>query len=618
LSNYMEQLKGRYAVLGVVILAVLGLLLAQLWSMQVLNGSAYAKQAVQNRTREVTMAAPRGRILDVNGVALVTNRATMAVYVDPVAKDDTELLERLSSAIGVPVADITSALEDVREQVLAPRLVAADVSMEVAAYISEHAAIFPGVEVREQASRAYPQGTMAAHVLGYIGQASESDLAKTNAQYERGDLIGKSGAELQFDSVLRGDRGTKVYEVNATGKATNLIKEVGAVAGSDVQLTIDSGVQAVTENALAQALDDAHGDGYTSAKGAAAVVVNVKTGAIVAMASLPTYDPSAFLNGISNAEWEALTSKDSEYPLTNRVTMGQYPAASTFKAIVGLAGLESDLISTSTTYECKGSWTEMGTQWRKRCWSRSGHGVETFTEAMRDSCDIYFYNIGYLFYKEGDEGLQAYARRFGFGSKSGIDLPSEAAGRVPDAAWKADYNEDYPENQQWLPGDTVNLSIGQGDLLVTPLQLVNSYAGLANGGRIMTPHVLQAVLGVDGEPVLTYEPTIAYETGASAKDLAAMNTALVAVTQQGGTAYGAFRNFPVTVAGKTGTAEVAGKDDYAWFAGYAPAGDPEYAVAVIVEQGGHGGSIAGPVARQIFAALFGEKIEHVTATDVSR
>lgn len=618
MPNYLEQLKGRYAALGMIVLLVLGLLTAKLWSLQVLNGAAYAEQAEQNSTREVTTTAPRGRILDANGIALVTNRATVAIYVDPSAKNDEEMLTRLSAVLNVPLADITAKMTDVRQQALAPRMVAVDVPMTVVAYLSEHAALFPGVEVREQPVREYPLGSMAAHVLGYTGQASEADLAQADAAYEYGDLVGKSGAEIQFESVLRGDRGTQVYEVDATGRAQTLTKEIAAVAGSDVELTIDSNVQAVTESALAQALQDAHKDGFPSAKAGAAVVVNVKTGAIVAMASVPTYDPSMFLGGISSADWEQLNSKESEYPLTNRAIAGQYPAASTFKAIVGMAGIDNGVISASTTYECKGVWTDMGTKWKKYCWDHSGHGVETFTEAVRDSCDSYFYNVGYLFYKGGGEELQTYAEKFGFGAKSGIDLPGEAKGRVPTAAWKADYNKDYPENQAWLPGDTVNMAIGQGDLLVTPLQLVNAYAGIANGGKIMTPHILKAVLGADGQPILTYEPTVAFQTTASTKSIAAMKAGLAAVTQPGGTAYGAFKNFGVPVAGKTGTAQVANKDDYAWFAGFAPVDDPEYAVAVVIEEGGHGGSIAGPVARQIFAALFGQRIEHVTATDQSR
>jgi penicillin-binding protein 2 len=259
----------------------------------------------------------------------------------------------------------------------------------------------------------------------------------------------------------------------------------------------------------------------------------------------------------------------------------------------------------------------MGKQWPKWCWNHAGHGAESFAGAIADSCDVYFYNVGYKFYKMGGEKLQKFARKFGFGADSGIDLPGEASGRVPDAKWKSAYNENYPEMQRWLPGDTVNLAIGQGDLLVTPMQLVDAYAGIANGGKVMKPHVLKQVLGPDGKAVLKGKREVAFDTKTSAGNLATMKSSLVRVTQ-GGTANAVFRTFPITVAGKTGTAQVYGKDDLAWFVGFAPARSPKYAVAVVVEQGGHGGSVAGPAARQILAALLGEKITHVTATDRSR
>jgi len=239
-------------------------------------------------------------------------------------------------------------------------------------------------------------------------------------------------------------------------------------------------------------------------------------------------------------------------------------------------------------------------------------------QGIRDSCDTVFYEIGYRFYKDKGEKLQKFSRRFGFGAKSGIDLPGEAEGRVPDAAWKAKYNEDYPEYRQWLPGDTVNMAIGQGDILVTPLQIANAYAGIANGGKIMEPHVMKQVLGQDGKPVLKAKKAVAFDTKTKKSNLATMRTALVSVTEPGGTGAGAFRGFPVRVAGKTGTAQVAGKDDYAWFVGFAPADNPRYCVVVAVEQGGHGGSVAGPAARQILASLLDLPVEHVTASDASR
>ncbi|NTU71648.1 MAG: penicillin-binding protein 2 [Coriobacteriia bacterium] len=617
MSSFRQELKPRFAALGIIVLLVLGLLLTRLWSMQVLQGAAYTDQSDENRVREVTVEAPRGRILDRNGKPLVSNRATKAVLVLPSASEDTTLLNRLSITLSVPVSDIKERLASVKESALTPRTIAIDVPMKAVAYIEEHSDEFPGVEVRVQAVRRYPQGALAAHVLGYTGEANDAELNGEGSTLVPGDIVGKAGAEAQFESVLQGDRGRRLLEVDARGTAHRVIEDIAPVAGRDVKLTIDSRVQKVTEAALAQAMDDAHGQSFPKARAGAAVAIDIKTGEVLAMASLPTYDPKAFLGGVPEKTWKRLNDPKSEYPLTNRAIQAQYPAASTFKAMTGLAGLEDGVIRPYTTYSCGGRWTDMGKQWPKWCWNHSGHGYESFYEAVQDSCDVYFYNVGYRFYKMKGEKLQAFARKFGFGSDSGIDLPGEAAGRVPDAKWKSAYNENYPEMQRWLPGDTVNLAIGQGDLLVTPLQVANAYAGIANGGNVMKPHVLKQVLGPDGKPVLKAKPEIAFRTKTSKTNLSTMKTALVMVTESG-TARSAFRSFPIAVAGKSGTAQVYGKDDLAWFVAFAPASKPKYCVAVVVEQGGHGGSVAGPATRQILAALLGERVTHVTATDRSR
>lgn len=617
MTDFRQQLKPRFAVLGFVVLAVLGLLLARLWTLQVLNGAAYAEQAKQNRVREVTTEAPRGRILDRHGRELVTNRPTMAVVVAPSAKDDEKLLARLSTVLNMPVADIKERVSSVRQAPLAYRTVAIDVPMTAVSYLSEHEVDFPGVEVRTQAVRKYPQGVLAAHVLGYAGEVSQSELDSVDSPYQYGDTVGKAGAEKSFESVLQGDRGRQLIEVDAVGRPRRVILDSDPVAGHDVVLTIDSKVQSIAEKALADALTDAHKDKFTKARAGAAIAIDTRSGEIIAMASLPTYDPELFLGGISTKNWEALTSKESEFPLTNRAIMAQYPAASTFKAMTGLAGLEAGVTTPGSTYECEGKWVGMGEQWKKYCWDHGGHGTESFMEGIKDSCDVVFYEIGYRFYKDKDEKLQKFARRFGFGSKNGIDLPGEVSGRIPDAAWKSKYNENYPEYQRWLPGDTVNLAIGQGDLLVTPLQLADAYAGIANNGKVMKPHVIKQVLDPQGKPVLSASPEVAFDTKTSKRNLSSMKSALVSVTEDG-TGRGAFVGFPVEVAGKTGTAQVTGKDDLALFVGFAPAEKPRYCVVVVVEQGGHGGSVAGPAARQILAACLGQKIEHVTAEDSSR
>ncbi len=618
MPHHRQRLTSRYAVMAAIVLTLLGVLALRLWSVQVISGEAYADQANRNRVRQVSTPAPRGRILDRKGRELVTNRTALAVVAAGRVAEDEELLGRLSALLDVSVIELKEKLRSRKEAALAPRVIAVDVPLATVAYLAEHASDFPDVDVEARAVREYPLGSLAAHVLGYTGEISQADAVQPEFEgYEPTDIVGKAGAERALEKVLQGDHGMRVLEVDASGRQRRVVQEVDPVPGRDVRLTIDARVQKVAEEALLDAIADAKRDKYYKAKAGAAVALDTRTGEVLAMASLPTYEPSAFLGGISQREWRSLTSTESQYPLTNRAIMAQYPPASTFKAFTGLAGLESDKTSQWASYDCQGTWIGMGEQWKKRCWNRTGHGSESFMDGIVNSCDVVFYEIGLAFYKDGRERLQEFAREFGYGQLTGIDLPGEDDGRVPDAAWKKRYNEDYPEYQRWNPGDTVNIVIGQGDLLATPLQVATTYGGIANGGRVMKPHVLERVLGHDGETVLKPEPEVAFEPDVSKANLAIMRTALENVVTQG-TAQDAFRGFGVPVAGKTGTAEVAGKDDYAWFVGYAPASKPRYVVAVVLEQGGHGGAVAAPAARQILAALLGEKVVHVTAEDSSR
>lgn len=640
MSDFRQHMKSRFAVIAVLVIAVLSALLVRLWVLQVLNGEAYAQRADNNRVREISLAAPRGSIYDRNGVPLVINRSSLSITVDPSAEEVAPLLARqrndddsddpttrelaelfgeLAAMVGRTPEEIFTDVADVRLEALRPRVVASDITMEVAAQLLERQTDFPWARVEEIAVREYPQGTLAAHVLGYTGTISESQYENQDeyAGYEIGDVVGKSGIELQYESVLQGDKGWRRIEVNASGVPQRVVSEEAARAGNDITLTLDIEVQRVAEQQLQAALAEAHSQGYRDAVAGAAVAVDIETGEVLAMASAPTYDPAEFLGGISTQAWEALTDEASEYPLNNRAVMAAYPPASTFKVITGLAGLESGAVAANQTFVCNGRWTEMGKQWPKWCWDHSGHGTEGLVSGMAQSCDVVFYEIGYLLYQRNQEELQAEARAFGLGSKTGVDLPGEVSGRVPDAQWKAEYNRNYPEYQRWLPGDTVNMAIGQGDMLATPLQMALVYAGIANDGVVMAPYLLQSVLDSEGEPVRSTEATMLAETGVSSSALDVIRAGLVAATESG-TAKGAFRGFGVTVAGKTGTAEVKGKDDYAWFCGYAPADEPRYAVAVIVEQGGHGGSIAAPAGRNILAALLDQELATVHTTDVSR
>ncbi len=618
MAIFQDQLKTRFAALGVIVVAVLTVLAVRLWTIQVLYAESFATQAENNRVREISLEAPRGRILDREGRPLVTNRGALAVLAAPSVRHDEKVMASLSALLDMPIDDIEEKLSSEKLEPLAPRPVALDVAPSIVAYLAEHESQFPGVEVASVPVREYPRGTLAAHVLGYIGEISEEQLsAEDLTGYKLGDLVGKTGVERQFESVLQGDKGHRRLEVDAKGRPRRVLSEVEAVAGRDVVLTLDIDVQRGAEKALADALKAAQREDFDNARAGAVVVLDVASGEVIAMASAPTYDPRTFVGGISQKEWKKLNAKGSEYPLTNRAVMSAYPPASTFKVVTGLAGLQTGITREWRQYYCPGKWTEMGEKWPKWCWERSGHGTVSFHGGIQYSCDTVFYEIGYEFYKRDKEELQAFARSMGLGSPTGVDLPGEVGGRVPDADWKRKFNENYPEYRTWLPGDTVNIAIGQGDLLVTPLQLAAVYGGLANGGKVMQPHVLRSVLDPDGTAVIEGTSTVRYAPKISAADLAVMRRALLSATHDG-TAKGAFRGFDLSVAGKTGTAQVYGKDDYAMFAAYAPANKPKYAVVVVVEQGGSGGAIAAPAARMVLGALFGKNTEFVSARDESR
>jgi penicillin-binding protein 2 len=618
MQTFRETLGTRFTALAVVVLVVLGVLLVRLWSVQVLSGDAYAAMAEGNRIRELTVLAPRGRILGAGGEELVTNRGSMAVLVEASAAEDEELLLRLSTLLQMPIDEIEERVRDVRIERLRARVVKIDVSMETVSYISEHADEFPGVHVEAIPVREYPAGAVASHVLGYAGEISEEQIGETGWEgYGLGDVVGKTGVEREYESVLRGEKGFERVEVHARGTLRRVLERREPVPGNDVRLTIDPEIQVMAEQALADAMAEARSREFVNANAGAAVVLEVDTGAVVAMASAPTFDPSLFIGGISTSDWERLNSEESEYPLHNRAIMSAYPPASTFKIVTGSAGLAEGVTSPGTTYYCAGRWDEMGKQWSKYCWKRSGHGTISFMTGIEESCDTVFYEIGYEFYKRGEEELQSYSRAFGFGTELGVDLPGEIGGRVPDREWKRDFNEYYPEYRTWLPGDTVNMAIGQGDMIATPLQVASMFATLANGGTVYRPHVLDAVLDAEGRPVREAEPEALGTVPVSPENLAAMQQGLLQVIETG-TGESAFRGFPIRVAGKTGTAEMAGKDDYAWFGVYAPYDDPQYAVAVIIEQGGSGGGIAGPAARTILSGLFDVPVEEVHAEDRSR
>ncbi len=601
--------KSRINIFGMLAAAVFGVLAVRSWSLQVLSGSQYSSQATSNMTSESSVPARRGRILDRNGRELVTNRISRTVVGDNNVVDDSQVVHRLSLVLGIPEQAIRARLNDQTSGATSDKVVASDVSMRAVSYIAENSSLFPGVSVESRTVRSYPYGTLAAHVLGYVGTISEEELAAETEgiTYESGDTVGKTGVEAAYESVLQGNKGVKVYQVDSSGNTLGVVDETDPDPGDDIRLTIDVDVQQVAEDALTEGLASARSSGYGNAYCGALVVIDVKTGGVIAMASAPSYDPNEFVNGISESLWDSLTNEDSNYPMNNRAIAGQYPAASTYKAFTGMAGLMSGLVDAGTTAYCSGTWTGFGEEYSQNCWDTTGHGSMDIYYAIAYSCDVYFYELASSFWYQDDRDiLSDYLEGWGFGSTTGIDIGGEMSGRVPDSEWKSEYYWETPEEAQWLAGDLTNMSIGQGDVLVTPLQIAVGYAGIATG-KMYKPHVLYEVMNKNGQVVIGENISESdFKPDVSEENLAIMRDALRLAVTSGGVS-SVFTDFSVEVAAKSGTGETGSseRDDYAWFAAYGPFDDPQYVCVCVLEQGGGGTSSAGPPVRKVMAQLFG-------------
>ncbi|WP_288735825.1 penicillin-binding protein 2 [uncultured Enorma sp.] len=626
--------KGRFTMLTAGVGVMFGAIIAKLWSMQMVRGDYYEDLSVQNRTRTVTTAAPRGRILDRNGVELVRNRALLAVTAYSDLVDDPVLVRHLSNVLGMPYAAVRRNIRDNTEGAQAQHTIATDVRRSTIAYIQEHAGEFEGVTVVDRTEREYPYGTLACHVLGYTGTITAEQLEAQDSEehdegsivYETGDIVGQAGVEAQYESLLQGVRGEQTVTVDAAGNVTGQVGEVPPRSGTDIRLTLDLDIQRACEEGLAYAISISKQFGYNEAGNGAMLCLDCTNGEILGMASTPTFDPSVFIGGISNDAWSQLNSEESGNPLLNRAIGGQYMSASTIKPLSALAGLEYGVYSSTRTTTCTGYWTGDGEAYGKWCWDHSGHGVMTLEEGIIYSCDPVFYDIGHDFFydKENPEGLQEMFRRWGLGSTTGVDLPSEQAGRVPDAAWKKEYFSDYSEEDRtWNPGDMSNIVIGQGDLLVTPLQMACAYMGIANGGKEYTPHVFLSALARDGEGGDSYRYN---ETGSKERLTAEVDSAYLDLVHSGlkrmiyeesATLAAHFSSLPVTVAGKSGTGEKAGQDPYGWFITYAPYENPKYVVCGVLEQGGFGGSSTVYGVRDVLGQIYNAP-DSMSPTDSDR
>jgi penicillin-binding protein 2 len=497
------------------------------------------------------------------------------------------------------------------------------VKKNVDLYISERQDQFPGVEVVPTSVRDYPQGREAAHIIGNVGLIQKEQLSDPHYRgYGQSDLVGRTGLELQYEKYLRGTKGQQKFIVNAQGDTIRTLGKVDPRPGDDLVLTVDSSIQRAVEGELFHGLenarsqvDEAGGAGLLlKAPAGAAVVMDVKTGGIVAMASYPSYDPRWFVKGITPDQSRYLY-QSTQAPSVNRAIGLTYKPGSIFKPLVALAAVKEGIASMGTYYPCPAEWRAPGDTSGAvfTNWSTTDLYNMNIAESLRTSCDTVYYQFGYDFWARwrpdsfgvDNEPFQRDLRQWGFGTPSPIDLPGSQAGVIPDAKFAADHKDIYPYG--WVPGGDVLLAIGSGDTLVTPLQMATAYSALANGGHLCRPHVVDKIVDADKNVVKTVGGHCDVQLPYTQAQLNYINLALQSVPVSG-TAMSAFAGFPLStypVAGKTGTAERPGFQSTSWFSSFAPANDPRYAVIVMVEEGGYGSQTAAPIARHIYEHLFG-------------
>ena len=620
-------MKGRFQLLTAAVGATFAALFVKLWSMQMVSSDHYEELSRQNQTRTVTTPAPRGRILDRNGKELVTNRPSLVVGAYRDFADDPIAVRHLANVLGMPYIAVKRNVLDYAQSAQSVHTVASDVRLSTVAHIREHAQEFSGVHIEERTERVYPYGSLACHVLGYTGTITSEQL---NAQAERdkgrdpnkprdpgevvyqsGDIVGQAGVEIKYEQLLQGIRGEQRVEIDVSGNVTNQAGSIPPKPGSDIKLTLDVDIQRACEEGLQKAIEAGKASGNKSTAGVC-LCLDCTNGEVLGMASAPFFDPSVFIGGVSNDDWTRLNGDNSGNPLINRCVSGQYMSASTIKPLSALAAQEFGIYDANSTTNCTGWWTGLGESSGKWCWNHSGHGVLNLQQGIAHSCDPVFYDIGKGFYydEKHSEGLQEVFKRWGLGKTTGIDLPSEASGRIPTPEWKREYFSNWTDDEQnWNPGDMLNIVIGQGDILVTPIQMATVYCGLANGGKEFVPHVFMSAVSRDGSgDAFSHKPEELRHVKINKQselDLVKNGLKDVIYSASASTA-SHFNSLGVTVAGKSGTGERQGEDDYAWFISYAPADEPKYVVVTMVEQGGFGSTSAMVGTRFVLGQIYGK------------
>jgi len=577
----------RLRVLNAIIVALIGVLVGRLWQIQVLQGADYLRQSEENRVRDFAVPAPRGVIYDRKGRPLVTNRPSFTVAVLPLElAAPRAVLPRLAALLGLPVEEIQARINANRARPFEPVRIMRDAGPAVVAKIEENRLDLPGVVILTEPVRHYLYGELAAHVLGYVGEISEAELAERRDKgYAPGDLIGKTGVERMYEEVLRGADGRLRVEVDALGRPLRVLQRLPAVPGRSIALTIDLDLQRAAFGALRAARE---GPAPVAPSAGAVVAMDPRSGEILAMESLPAYDPNRFAVGIRAREWARLTG-DPLRPLLNRAVATAFEPGSVFKLVTATAALEEGIVDRATTFSAPG-YFRLGRWVFKdlRAW-----GTVTFIQGIVNSINVVFYTLGY---RLGGETLAAYAKRMGLGELTGVDLPGEVAGTIPSPSTKQQL-----VGEPWYPGDAVNMSIGQGAVTVTPVQVARMMASIANGGTLLRPRLLRLVYDRTG-PTAPVPPEAQRRGLYSPRALAVLREGLLAAVERGTGRASAIAT--VRVAGKTGSAENPRGKPHAWFAGYAPAEAPRVVVVAFVEHGFRGGLASAPIVRRVMEAAF--------------
>ncbi|MFN2612116.1 MAG: penicillin-binding protein 2 [Solirubrobacterales bacterium] len=588
----------RVTILGGLAVAMFSIVFLRLWYLQVLSGDHYLNRADDNRIRDIREQGPRGDILDRDGNVLVANRLGMALQADlselPAAPAQRRKeIAGVAEVAGLEVREVRRTLAgaiatDPRGKVILTKTLSRDQIY----YLREHQIDYPGIAVQRVFTRTYKDGALAAHLFGSTGEVSKEQLAEPRySGLQQGDVVGQSGIEYEYDRFLRGRAGTSRIPVDALGRPTGAPDLHPATPGDNVRLTIDPSLQATGEAAL----------GSIGLPGAF-VAMDVHTGEVLGMASRPAFDPAIFTKPITPAQYKALTSEQQGAPLVNRAIEGAYPTGSVFKPITAIASLQGGLLTPQTTVFDGGTLKIDNNQTLHNA-RDAVYGTLDMANALRVSSDIFFFKLGLRAPAEGNGGLiQDWAHNLGLGEKTGIDLPNEARGLIPTPAWRNDLYKKGETDRPWSAGDNVNLSVGQGDLQADPLQMAVVYSTIANGGDVVRPHLVERVEDVSGRVLQEVRPEVSRHVDIKeANRITVIKGLTAAAMSQGGTSYPIFGNFPVPIAGKTGTAERAPHADQAWYVALAPADDPRIVVAVTLEEGGFGADTAAPVAAQILA-----------------